>query len=459
MPQPTRRSRHRVVASSLAALLCACAAFAAPPQTETPTPSTNALPLSLADCVRIALAQNPEIAATRHDATAAREQYRQAAGEALPTLRAVGGYTRFLDNQRLIPARANNAPGVFSENIVNGDIVLTQPLFAGGRIRNEIRAADLLRQAADHQLARSREELVFDVSSLYYAILASRHVAESLRFSQQTLDEHLKHVESLVAAEKAARVDQLRVEVRLADVRQRTVQADTTQTIQERALASLMGDAAALTGIKVAGELPSPSPATPVSVDEALKKAIRNRSDYLAARSTVEAQEKTLGVARAAHWPTVSLQGDYGGRWAADPTDHPAGAQDAEDVGWVGVVVDVPLFEGGRLDARVNEQRARLAAQQERLRKLELQVRLDVETAILNLESSRQRVLATQKAIEQAQESLRTEKNKYDVGRGAIVDVLDAQAALLESQTTYYSTLAAYSTAEAQLRLATGDEQ
>jgi outer membrane protein TolC len=138
--------------------------------------------------------------------------------------------------------------------------------------------------------------------------------------------------------------------------------------------------------------------------------------------------------------------------------EHPAGTRDLEDAGWVGVVIDIPLFEGGRINANVREQRARLAASQERLRKLELQVRLDVETAVLNVASAYERVLATQKAIEQAEESLRSEQKKYDVGRGAIVDVLDSQAALLESQTTYYGVLADYNTAGAQLRLATGEE-
>jgi outer membrane protein TolC len=87
---------------------------------------------------------------------------------------------------------------------------------------------------------------------------------------------------------------------------------------------------------------------------------------------------------------------------------------------------------------------------------LELQVRLDVETAILNIGSSAQRVEATGKAIDQAEESLRIEREKYDLGRGSITDVLDAQSALLDSQTNYYRALADYSTASAQLKLAVG---
>jgi len=164
-----------------------------------------------------------------------------------------------------------------------------------------------------------------------------------------------------------------------------------------------------------------------------------------------------VDAARAGHWPTVSLLADYGGRWTTDPSQRPAGANNPEDVGFVGVVVDVPIFEGGRIAARVTEQRAKLAAAQARLQKLELQVRLDVETALLNIAAARERVLATQKAIAQAEESLTIERDKYNGGKGTILDVLDAQSALLESQTSYYQALAAFNTAQAQLSFAKGE--
>ena len=76
---------------------------------------------------------------------------------------------------------------------------------------------------------------------------------------------------------------------------------------------------------------------------------------------------------------------------------------------------------------------------------------------MLNIGSNAQRVEATEKAIEQAKESLRIEREKYAQGKGAITDVLDAQSALLDSQTNYYQALAAYNVALAQYRLGIGE--
>lgn len=84
-------------------------------------------------------------------------------------------------------------------------------------------------------------------------------------------------------------------------------------------------------------------------------------------------------------------------------------------------------------------------------------IREDVQTAILNVESSRERVRATEKAIEQGRESLHIEREKYELGKGTITDVLDAQSALLESETNHAQALAAYNTAIAQYRAAVGE--
>ncbi len=105
----------------------------------------------------------------------------------------------------------------------------------------------------------------------------------------------------------------------------------------------------------------------------------------------------------------------------------------------------------------MREERAKLAAARERLRQLELRIRLEVETALLNFGSATERVQTLRKSVEQAEESLRIERQKYELGKGASVDVLDAQAALLEAETNYYRALADVQVARAQIDLAVGE--
>ena len=415
-------------------------------------------PLDLPQAIEIALANNPDIAATGWDAEAAQAQYDLAFGERMPSLRALGGYTQNLDRQRLIAASDNNEPGLFGRNIVSGDLVLAMPLFTGGRLMNQVKAAKLLQIAATQRLARSRKELIFNVSSVFFNILAQNRVVESLVLSRQTLQEHLKRVEALVTALKVAKVDRMRTEVRLADIEQRLVREENVKVIYHRVLVNLLGLRNPSAALSFRGNLAVTQKEGIPDLEAALRKAWSSRDDFLSARSALEAQARNVDAARAGHWPTLSLLGTYGFRQSTGETLGPGNLDNPHDIGRIGVTLDMPLFEGGRVEARVRDQGAKLATAQERFRKLDLQIRLEVETALLNVNSSWERIEVTKKAIEQAQESYRIERLKYDSGKGAIVDVLDAQSALLDSQTNYDRALADYNIALAQLRLAIGGE-
>lgn len=413
-------------------------------------------PLTLSRAIDIALANNPEIAAVRWDAAAAENRRQVVQAGAWPTLSAEAGYGRFLDAQRLIPARYNGEPGVFDRDIYRGDLVLRFPLFTGGRITNEIEASELLAQSEQKRLARTREELVFNIAATFYAMLSQHEVIRSLEFSITAMDEHRRQIADLLAAQKTARVDLLRTEVRIADLRQNLVREQNTLAVQKRLLVNLMGVDADADKIAIDGTLVT-EPEPELSPDNLTMTALKRRGDYLAGRARLEAQARRVDAARAGTWPVVNLMGSYGMKGAPSPEDEGMDTHSEEDVGTVGIALTVPLFEGGRTAAQVRQERAALAAAQERLRKLELQIRREVETSALNVRSAGARIEATRTAIAQAQESLRIERMKYDLGSGSMTDVLDAQSALLQSETNLARAAADYRIALASLKLAIGE--
>jgi len=242
----------------------------------------------------------------------------------------------------------------------------------------------------------------------------------------------------------------LRTEVRLADIEQQRLRESNVLEIQHFLLASLLGLGSEYEPLEIEGELTLT--ALPANLGQALAVALANRQDYQSLTSRVCAQQKKVDIARGERLPELALGGAYGDRWATDSSKH-------NEVGEVGVFLDVPLFEGGRIGARIRLECSRLGAQQETLRNLELRIQLEVKTATSNIEATRARVGVTEKAVVQAKESLRIEREKYDLGKGVIVDVLDAQSALLDSQTNYYRALADFNTALAQFSLAVGERQ
>ncbi len=278
-------------------------------------------------------------------------------------------------------------------------------------------------------------------------------------------------------------------EVRIADLDQRLVKEKSLLEIQRRLLTTLMGVGLDAGAVDVQGGLGLGGPAP--NLEGSLAMAYAERGDYRAARASLDVQAMKIRAAQGALWPKVTLDGAIGMRTATGIDDNgvaytkkinesainaytnssatfphlpllrePWSNPDSTlPVGSLGVVVDYPIFDGGRIRSQISEQETKLSSQQQQLRKLELQIRLDVETALINVNSARERVNATRKAIEQSEESFRIEQEKYDLGKGSITDVLDAQSAMLEAQSSYYRSLAEYNISVAQLGMATGEKR
>lgn len=406
--------------------------------------------LTLESALHIALANNPELAASRWDVAAAKGRVNTAIATGRPTLDVAGGYQRHVDNQRLIPTRYNGEPGYFDEDILRGDVIFKLPVYTGGRITTEIKSAELLQAAEEHRLVQTREELVFNVSSIFHILLGQREVIRSLEFAVDAMENHRRQVQDLLDAQKAARVDLLRTEVRLADLRYNLVNEQNALSTQRRLLANLLGVTYDPEPIPP-GDQPDQKFPSSADLAELMAVALQTRGDYLAAGTGLQAQEQRVAAAKTGSRPTVSLFGSYGSRSNSDG--------DQDDIGSAGVLMTLPVFDGGLVDAKVETERAVLAASRDRLKKLELQVRREIEIALLDIRSSKERINAARQSLEQAGESLRIQQMKYGLGSGSILDVLDAQSALLQSETNYTRARVDARIAVARLQLVSGEKE
>ena len=412
---------------------------------------------SLRQLQAFALEHNPEVSASAFDGQAAHARTAGAVGARLPQLSIEGAYNHYEPDLRLTAATFNGEPGVFGDNILTTDLVLRLPLFTGGKLVAEVRAAELLEASAGQRLARTRGDLVYNVASLYFGMLAQQRLIASLAQSADALTAHLGQVQALIAGRKAAAVDGLRSEVKLADIRQRRVREQNVLAIQRQSLLNLLGAGGARNDFSLADEL-APPVAEATGIDVLVETALRQRPDVLAARHELDAQDARMDAARAGYWPTVNLVGAVGNRSMNNPAQLPRGQSDSDHVSRLGVTVVIPLFEGGRTAARVDEEQAKRNAQRERLEKLLLQVRLDLTNASATLASALERLQSTEKAVELATKVAEIEREKYALGRGTQLDVLDAQNALIDAEASQIRALADANTAKAQLLWAKGEE-
>jgi outer membrane protein len=408
--------------------------------------------LTIDQVISMLLEQNPDISASKWNEKAAESRLDTAERARLPVVTAEGGYQYYSDRQRLVQARYNGEIGNFDRNIYRGDLVARLPLFTGGRISSDIKASEFQLDGVHARSLLTRDQLIFTAKSIFYSILAQEDLINSLNFSLKALQQQRKTIEQMMMVRKAAKVDLLRIEVRIVNLEQSIVKEENTFTVLKRTLANLIG-MRAQDDMKVQGSLALDGRI--FDKKALLLKAFEQRPDFKAVRADMQAQGMKVSVAKADYLPTVSAVGSYGVRGNGNQAAEQTGARSTNNMVYGGVAVSIPIFDL-RIPSRVSEEKAKLQALEDQVRKIELQVGLDVETSLLDVTSSVKRVRANEKAVEQAKESLRIEQQKYSYAKGSVTDVLDAQSALLQAETNYSRALADYQIARARLELSTG---
>jgi len=122
----------------------------------------------------------------------------------------------------------------------------------------------------------------------------------------------------------------------------------------------------------------------------------------------------------------------------------------------VGVVVGVPIFDGGARRAGRDEARAQITRAQADVSRLEIQVEREVAGARVSLDAARKNVVASQIALVAAQESYRVALLRYQGGRATNSETLDGLAALTKARTNRARALYEAQLASDQLARAVG---
>ncbi len=387
-------------------------------------------PLSLAACVREALAANPDlgVAAARVDAADAAATA-VAAGR-LPRLDLTAGY---LYSERAQRAVQPSFPGEmlrYDNDIVDAAVELRMPLYAGGRLAAGARAADLTAAASRLELAGTRQDLVVGVAATYLAAVEQQARIGAVQGSLEALEAQLAVATTMEEVGRIAPLDRIKVEVRAASVRQQLSRARRDRELVLHRLATLLGRGPDEPTPEV-GEAPPPLPVES-SAEELVAEALESRPELGAARHEVARAGQDVAVVVGERRPAVDVYARYAARSVVPPESDDLRGYDHYGAG--GLVFRLPLWTGGQLKARAVEARARLDEAREGARAVELRVTEEVRMVLAARAEAEEREVVASRALDQAREAFDIERVNYELGRSAVNDVLDAQAALLESE-------------------------
>ncbi|WP_054029592.1 TolC family protein [Desulfatitalea tepidiphila] len=426
-----------------------------------PAGAESSLPtLTLEDAIATAVKFNPYVQASRHEVTAADAQVTQARSGLLPQLEVSETYNRTTSplwafgtrlNQGAITARDFDPDRLNDPDPIDNfrtALTLSWNIFDGGQTWIGWRQARENLEAGNLALQRTEQEIIAQTAITYVGCLLAAEERGVVDQALETAGAHLKVVEDRERSGLAVKSDVLRARVRIGELSQQRLQADSQVNVALAQLGAVMGTPDAVPpGTRLAGAF-SQCTAPQGELDAWIETALNRRSDLKQLDLQETVARRQLDRARAAHLPTLALQGNY----EINSEDF----SDSHDSYAVGAVLQMNLFSGQRISARAAEAKA-MAARVRAMRDAQaLNVRVDTQRAYYQAQSAWQSIEVARTAVDQAEEGLRITANRYRNGLLALVSLLDAQVALQQAQTRHFKALHDYKVARIALALASG---
>ncbi|MBI5895209.1 MAG: TolC family protein [Desulfobacterales bacterium] len=417
-------------------------------------------PLSLAEAIDTALRFNPNIHAARHQVEAAVAQTTQARSGLLPQVDLSETYSKTNSplwafgtrlNQGVIttedfsPDRLNDPDAI--DNFKTA-LTLTWPLFDGGKSWTGWRQAERNQEAGRLALLRNEQMVIAQTAATYAACLLAVENRNVVTQALETARAHLKVVQDRQRSGLAVKSDELRAQVRIADLEQQQLQAESQMQVALAMLGAIMGRPEAVPAEDGLESVLSGAPPPQGDLDAWVDQALAHRPDLKQLNIQEEIAKAEVHRARSGHYPSLALQGNY--EINTEQFD------DTQDNYTVGAVVQVNLFSGQRISGQSAEAKALLARIRAMREALALGVRVDAQQAFHQAQSAWQSIEVARRAVAQSEEGLRIVADRYENGLLAMVSLLDAQVAHQQAQTQHFKALHDYTVARVALALASG---
>jgi outer membrane protein len=380
-------------------------------------PASAQPPLSLSEAIARATAHNPDVGSAAAAEREAAERVTQVRGGYFPKVDVAeswqrGNHPAFVFSSLLAqrqfsaadfaldalnhPAAADNFRAAFS---------IEQSLFDRTTSAN-VRAASIGRDMAATRKRLVDQDLTSAVTDAFGRVLIAVATARSAAAMVETARADRELAGNRRVAGRVTDADVLQLDVYLARMLERQVQAASDERIARARLNQLMGEP-----LSTAFSLDLTPPAIAIDITNPAgleEEAVKNRPEVALAMQQEQLAAASVDAARAAFLPQVVAQGAWelnGAAWSSRSSS------------WlVGAVVRINLFHGLADKARLAEAREQSTRRAIEKGKAETMARLDVQTALARLEAALASEAVGRASADQARESRRIIRDRYESG-------------------------------------------
>ena len=342
------------------------------------------------------------------------------------------------------------APSVIKGSGSNVGLSLNQVIY--NRIDNlNLGVADLQAKQADLDYAAAQQNLILRASQAYFAVLKSNASLQLSIASQKAFRNQLEQAQKRFEVGLIAVTDVANAQANFDKANADIITNRNALENAQAALATMIGqEPSELDDVQTNLATPHPNPE---NLSAWTELAVKQNITLQSAEIGGQISQENVAINRAASAPTVNLTGQYGYNSAPSPFN---GNQTSNLAGSIGVQVAVPLYTGGRINAKSRQAAFQYQQTQNQIENLRRSTQQGTANDYRGVLTTISEITAYEQAVESARTSLAATEAGYQVGTRTIVDVLNAQAQVFTAMASFLNARYNYLVSSLQLKADTG---
>ena len=396
--------------------------------------------MTLENCIRLALGNNPEINAAFQDILAADARIKQVWSNYFPTFSSQTGYTR-LRQLQLSDALGENLE--FNYYLL-GQASIQQMLYDFGVTQNQATIRKLDYEGYKKSFEAIVNNVIYQTKDAYYNVL---YAYETRRVAKETVDKYqlfYDQAKAFYTTGMNPKVDVTIAETNFSNAKLKYIQADNSVNLAIARLNNVMG-VPFIEKYEIIDRLKY----RPVNLtfEQAIEIAREARPELKRAEIRVEAVNQTVKLTKKSYLPTLSFEAQYqrGGKtWNSNYGFNIGGYLTFPNVNAMLVrneIKEAKYLYDRELANAINTQNS---------------IYLEIQNAFLKVEEKRNQLPVAILQVKQSKENYELSFGRYKVGEGTANELKDAENTYEQAQLTYYSSLYEYNSARAELEKAIG---
>lgn len=414
-----------------------------------PAMAQESLRLTMDDAVLMALRINKGLEVSRREIAVADARVDEAFANVYPTVDVNGRYTRNIERQVFFFPGSDGITrpiSVGSANAFQADISVNQIIF-NNAVFTGVGASEIYAQISRQQLRLQANDVALNVRRAFLAALLAREALDVNRALLSNAEENYRTTQALYKGGLRSEFDAIRAEVQVANLRPVIVQGEDAYRNaldNVRMAVGIAPDQA----LELTGSLEAPAEGIPdPQVVEARAVLEQSNPAIATLRLSNRVDREMIEINRSDYFPTISAFGTYQYQAQADNFSELS----FQPTAFVGLNFSFNLFNGGRTHAQVQQARVKVEQGDLQLKQTSETFATQVEGIIRSIRFARQRIVATEKTIGQAEKGYRIAVASYKAGTGTQLQINDADLAMAQSRLNRLSAVYDYHVAMAQL--------